>query len=289
MLAKINTAQDIADHKNYNRDYDEIIPDLQNPNVVENIAKHIEPACVFDEMFSQEELTWIYGFGFSRCATARYNKNGTMFMSGNLEAVFEKFRDKIEKILPGAGKSPVIGGNFFITPSQYGLHNDSMRKSDWEQSLNHIDRNDPKRKYVPWRNVIIPIMFAHPHCVSDIVFFKQRHIDWSHVYNHGNKIKSATTYDVVDDHSKIVFHTDQGIQTGNDNLKPYNQEHYNQYLSHTPYERLCGLEPEFTCEWKPGCPIVFDAFQLHATNKGRGNNLWQIKMGLLLCFMREIT
>ena len=47
MLAKINTAQDIADHKNYNRDYDEIIPDLQNPNVVENIAKHIEPACVF--------------------------------------------------------------------------------------------------------------------------------------------------------------------------------------------------------------------------------------------------
>lgn len=288
MYTKINSAEEVRRHKNYNKDYDEIMPDVRKPSVVENIANHLEPAKCFDEMFTPEELTWIYGFAFSRCGVVRHNANGTIFVSGNLEGVYKKFKKKIDQILPGAGSSPVVGGNFFITPSQYGLHNDSMREDDWAQSLKYSDRDDPSRKYVPWRNVIIPIMVSWPDAVSHAVFFKQRHIDWSHVYNNGGKIQSATTYKVVDDHSTIDFYTLQNKQSGQDNLKPYDKEHYNEYLSYTPYERLSGLEPELTCEWKPGCPIVFDAFQLHATNKGYADREWNIKMGLLLCFLREV-
>ena len=60
--------------------------------------------------------------------------------------------------LPGADQSPIVGGNYFITPSQYGLHNDSMRRSDWEKSFSDVAKIDPSRKYVPWRNLIIPIL-----------------------------------------------------------------------------------------------------------------------------------
>ena len=73
------------------------------------------------------------------------------------------------------------------------------------------------------------------------------------------------------------------------NLKKYNKEHYDEYLYYTPYRRLTGLSPELTCEWKPRSPIVFDAVQLHATNKGRVDNHWTTKMGLLLTFLRQIS
>ena len=71
----------------------------------------------------------MYGYAFSRCDTVRHNDNGTMFISGNLQGVYEKFADRINQMVPGAENSPVVGGNFFITPSQYGLHNDSTRES----------------------------------------------------------------------------------------------------------------------------------------------------------------
>jgi hypothetical protein len=93
----------------------------------------------------------------------------------------------------------------------------------------------------------------------------------------------------------------------------YNREHWSNYLDYTPYTRLTGLTPELTVEWIPGKPFVFDAFQLHATNKGTilkqkiqyqiekengqlENEIhkknfrasWDIKMGLLLKFLREV-
>jgi hypothetical protein len=58
-----------------------------------------------------------------------------------------------------------------------------------------------------------------------------------------------------------------------------------------------GLTPESTLEWVPGKPIVFDAVQLHATNPGTNlksdhpyatHYQWNLKMGLLLTFLKEI-
>jgi len=288
MFVKINSAEDLKSHKNYRKDITEFLTDIKRPEVISNVAENIQPAQSFDEMFTQEETDWMYGFAFSRCSHVRHNPNGTIFIFGNMEGIYKKYKQKIDQILPGADKSPIVGGNFFITPDQYGLHNDSMRQKDWKEGLSWLPIDDPQRSYVAWRNVIIPIFVTRPDVTSHAMFFKQRHIDWSHVYNHGNKMTSATTYEIVDDHSKIDFYTPEGKQSGQDNLKPYDKAHYEEYLYYTPYERLAGLEPELTCEWKPRCPIVFDAFQLHATNKGFKDNQWTLKMGLLLCFLRKV-
>ena len=291
MLADINRQEDIDNHKNYRLEYEHWMADLKDPLVRDNVANNFQRAETFDEAFTEKEIEWIYGYAFSRCGKVRHNDNGTMFISGNLQGVYEKFADRINQMIPGAENSPVVGGNFFITPSQYGLHNDSTRESDWQNSLDKTPRDSDRRKYVPWRNIIIPLFTAPSNIESHGVFFDQRHVDYAHVYHHGKKPeqKVATTYPIVDDHSNIDFHRlDGSIQDRADNLTKYNNEHHDKYLYYTPHRRLTGLTPELTCEWKPRAPIVFDAVQLHATNKGYKDAHWTTKMGLLLTFLREI-
>lgn len=291
MLANINKIDDIANHKNYKLEYEHWMADLKDPSVIDNIAANFQRAETFNEAFTEKEIEWIYGYAFSRCQTVRHNDNGTMFISGNLQGVYEKFADRINQMVPGAENSPVVGGNFFITPSQYGLHNDSTRETDWIKSLEKTPIDSSKRKYVPWRNIIIPLFTAPNNIESHGVFFDQRHIDYAHVYHHGKKLEQtvATTYPIVDNHADINFHLLNGtIQDKELNLAKYNQDHYDEYLYYTPYRRLTGLSPELTCEWRPRAPIVFDAVQLHATNKGRQDKHWTTKMGLLLTFLREV-
>jgi hypothetical protein len=292
MLANINNTEDIANHKNYKLEYEHWLANLKDPIIKQSIANNFQKAETFDEAFTEKEIEWIYGYAFSRCRTVRHNDNGTMFISGNLQGVYEKFADRINQMIPGAENSPVVGGNFFITPSQYGLHNDSTRESDWVNSLRNTPIDSERRKWVPWRNIIIPLFTAPSNVESHGVFFDQRHVDFAHVYHHG-KIPDqtvATTYPIVDDHSNIDFYLlDGSIQDKSKNLKNYDVEHHNEYLYYTPHQRLTGLTPEFTCEWKPCAPIVFDAVQLHATNKGRKENHWTTKMGLLLTFLREVA
>jgi hypothetical protein len=291
MLAKINTADDIANHKKYKLDYEHNLCNLRDPGVQQNISENFQKAEVFEEAFTKEEISWMYGYAFSRCDTVRHNDNGTMFISGNIQGVYEKFADRINQLVPGAEHSPVVGGNFFITPSQYGLHNDSTRESDWKNSLTNTPIDHEGRKYVPWRNIIIPLFTAPANIESHAVFFNQRHVDFAHVYHHGKKPEQtvATTYPIVDNHVDIDFYLLDGtIQDKTLNLIKYNKEHYDEYLYYTPYKRLTGLTPELTCKWNPCAPIVFDAVQLHATNKGRVDKHWTTKMGLLLTFLREV-
>lgn len=291
MLEHINNLEDISNHKNYKLEYEHWLADLKNPLVKQSIAANFQKAEVFDDAFTEKEISWIYGYAFSRCRTVRHNENGTMFISGNLEGVYEKFAGRINQMIPGAENSPVVGGNFFITPSQYGLHNDSTRESDWINSLTNTPADSKRRKYVPWRNIIIPLFTAPSNIESHGIFFNQRHIDFAHVYHHGKDPDQtvATTYPIVENHADIDFCLlDGSIQDKETNLVKYDKDHYDEYLYYTPYRRLTGLSPELTCEWKPRAPIVFDAVQLHATNKGRQDNHWTTKMGLLLTFLREM-
>jgi len=268
--------------------YERYLPDLRDAKVVDTIASNSLKAQSYSQMFDQDELNWIRGYAYTSCTVVRHNDNGTVFISGNLQGVYEKFADKINSIIPGAEHSPVVGGNYFVTNDQYGLHNDSTRLADWENSLKAVPADAEQRRWVPWRNIIIPIYVTPQHTPSDAVFFNERHIDFAHVYNHGHKGEIATTYPVARDYSQIQFHGLDGQPIDKSlNTKEYDEQHYQQYLNYTPKRRLSGLHPELTCEWTPGCPIVFDAVQLHATNKGR-NTKWTTKMGLLLTFLKEM-
>ena len=289
MFAKINRINDVEPYKVL--EYENYMPNLKDSKVIKNIAQNFQKAEAHDVMFNSDDLQWLYGFAYSRCHTVRHNDNGTVFISGNLQTIYKKFKDKIDAIIPGAGNSPVVGGNFFITPSQYGLHNDSTREKDWQDTLKDTPLDSNRRRFVPWRNVIIPIYTCLPGIESHGVFFDQRHIDFAHVYHHGRKPdqKVATTYPLVDDHKDIDFHLLDGTKQDKEkNLLPYNENHFDRYLYYTPKRRLTGLTPELTCKWEVGKPIVFDAVQLHATNKGLKDRQWNTKMGLLLTFLREM-
>tara|TARA_B100000212_G_scaffold277001_1_gene216548 strand:+ start:16335 stop:17204 length:870 start_codon:yes stop_codon:yes gene_type:complete len=289
MFAKINRINDVEPYKVL--EYENYMPNLKDSKVIKNIAQNFQKAEAHDVMFDSDDLQWLYGFAYSRCHTVRHNDNGTVFISGNLQTIYKNFKDKIDAIIPGAGNSPVVGGNFFITPSQYGLHNDSTREKDWQDTLKDTPLNSDRRRFVPWRNVIIPIYTCLPGIESHGVFFDQRHIDFAHVYHHGRKPdqKVATTYPLVDDHKDIDFHLLDGTKQDKEkNLLPYNENHFDRYLYYTPKRRLTGLTPELTCKWEVGKPIVFDAVQLHATNKGLKERQWNTKMGLLLTFLREM-
>ena len=289
MFAKINRINDVEPYKVL--EYENYMPNLKDENVIRNIAENFQKAIAHDIMFDEDDLQWLYGFAYSRCHTVRHNDNGTVFISGNLQTIYKKFKDKIDNIIPGAENSPVVGGNFFITPSQYGLHNDSTREKDWQDTLKNTPLDSNRRRFVPWRNVIIPIYTCLPGVESHGVFFDQRHIDFAHVYHHGRKPdqKVATTYPLVDDHKDIDFHLLDGTKQDREkNLLPYNENHFDRYLYYTPKRRLTGLTPELTCKWEVGKPIVFDAVQLHATNKGLKDRQWNTKMGLLLTFLREM-
>lgn len=288
-LNKINPWKDALQYESY-------MPDLTEEYARNAMRKIFEPAIVSDKEFSIEDMSWLYAFAFGCCHNVRHNANGTMFISGYLDSIVTKFADKLERILPGCTKSPKIAGNFFITPSQYGLHNDSSRRLDWESSLRATPFDSPLRKYTPWRNIIIPLWIARPQIVSHGVWFEQRHIDFAHVYNHGEEVAPpATTYPIVTDHSTIDFYNQKGeLLTKEQSLVTYDADHYSKYLNHTPRIRLTGLTPESTLEWMPGKPIVFDAVQLHATNLGTNvrpsgkQDKWELKMGLLLTFLKEI-
>lgn len=289
MYAKINRINDVEPYKVL--EYENYMPNLKDENVIRNIAENFQKAEAHDTMFDSDDLQWLYGFAYSRCHTVRHNDNGTVFISGNLQTIYKHFKDKIDNIIPGAENSPVVGGNFFITPSQYGLHNDSTREKDWRDTLKDTPLDSDRRRFVPYRNVIIPIYTCLPGVESHGVFFDQRHIDFAHVYHHGRKPdqKVATTYPLVDDHKDIDFHLLDGTkQESEKNLLPYNEQHFDRYLYYTPKRRLTGLTPELTCKWEAGKPIVFDAVQLHATNKGLKDRQWNTKMGLLLTFLREM-
>lgn len=287
MNIDLNTQEDLDQHINYTQNHGRYLTDIENEDVATQIKKNFAPAQCFDEMFDEQEIQWMQGYAFSRCRKLRVNPNGTFFISGNLRGVYEKFSEKFEKILPGSGQSPVVKGNYFITPEQYGLHNDSIRKKDWTSTFEKFPYDHEDRRWVPWRNVVIPLMI-YPVVDNHVVFFEQRHISWFTVYNHGAENVGDADYPIITDYSKIQFETLKGKQDVQQNIKPYDPLHWEKYLNYTPYQRLTGLTQESTVEWKPRCPMVFDCFQLHATNQGLTNKTWKIKMGLLMCFFKRI-
>lgn len=294
MSINLNSKEDIKNHTDYSQNYGKYLTDIEEKKNKLDIIKYFRPAECHKEYFTDEEIEWMQGFAFSRCSKLRINPNGTFFVSGNMQGIYEKFADKFEKILPGCGLSPVIKGNFFITPEQYGLHNDSIRKQDWTDTFgddggwSKLPKDHPDRKWVPWRNIIVPLMVS-PDVQSHITFFKQRHISWFSVYNHGAETSDyKKDYPIITDYSQIEFYTLEDVQTGEKNLAPYDPAHWKEYLYYTPYKRLTGLVEENTFEWKTKCPMVFDCYQLHATNQGLVEHNWKIKMGLLLCFYREV-
>ena len=273
---------------------------MNHPIAQENIRRHISPAQIYDDLFDEEELDDIWKSAFDARNNVRRNRNGTVLMVGpdsGFDEIYERYKTKIDKMVGEeyATKTPSIGGNWFITPQQYGLHNDSIRPAVFEQTLKHIPLNHPQRQYTVWKNLIIPLWIGTHLDYEDggqICFFDQRHIDWACVYNAGEKTENiASVYDICTDYTELQFYDKFGeaIPRENNNKK-FNLACWEEYMN-TPYERLQGLSAEHIWNWVPGTSMTFDAVQLHNTNEGsrhRRIKTWNSKMGLLLTFLIEL-
>ena len=268
---------------------------MDNPIAQENIRRHISESKCYKNIFDEDELDYIWKQSFCGHGRPRLNANGTVLISGGelTKRMYNEFKNKIDPLLKDANKSPAIGGNYFITPQQYGLHNDSIRPEDWQGSLKTVYLKDYKRRYTCYKNIIIPLWIGTNQKIKDggqIVFFDQRHIDWATVYNAGNLTKSiSSVYNISYNYSELIFHDGKGNLIPKEKIiEDFDKKIYDQVMN-TPYERLKGLSVENIFDWVPGSPCVFDAVQLHNTNMGSNKKKnWNSKMGLLLTFLVEL-
>jgi hypothetical protein len=269
---------------------------MDHPLAIENIRRHISPSSKIDNVFSDKQLNHIWKSAFDSNRSPRLNRNGTLLISGNLDEIYIKYKDIIDSIMGEvADKSPVIGGNYFITPQQYGLHNDSIRLADMKCTYSSVPLFHEQRKYTCWKNLLIPLWIGTHHDEIDggqIVFFDQRDIDWAKVYNGGNIIQNiASIYEIVSDYEKIQFYNSNGEKIPRElNLLPFDRKLFDEYMN-TPYDRLTGLTLESAFDWTVGSVFTFDAVQLHNSNEGSKKykkKMWNSKMGLLLTFLIEL-
>jgi len=269
---------------------------MDHPIAIENIRRHIEPSRKFDNVFSKEELDDIWKRAFSDAhPNVRMNRNGTVLISGNLTSIYNDFKEQINKCVGlKASASPTVGGNFFMTPQQYGLHNDSIRPHDFNWTVEQVPMNDSRRKYTCWRNFLLPLWIGTHQDTEDggqFIAFDQRDIGWAKVYNGGNKTPNiASVYEIVTDYTTLQWYDGHGSLISQEkNSTPFDKEIFNQHIN-TPYERVAGLSVESILDWTPGSPMVFDAVQIHASNSGTNKNTksWNSKMGLLLTFLIEL-
>ena len=267
---------------------------MDHPINIENTARHSSKAECHENMFDEKELDWIWKNAFTDASVPRLNRNGTVIVDTNMLVIYEKFKEKIDACVGiKAGDTPCIGGNYFITPQQYGLHQDAMREQGYKNMLQHVPLNHEQRKYTTWKNFILPLWIGTHHDEMDggqIMFFEQRDIGWAKVYNGGAATPNiASIYEIVTDYSHLTFH-DRNGQALPHNEDPFNEDDYKNYMN-TPKSRLHGLDLESVFDWTPGSPCVFDAVQLHATNEGskhHNQKMWNAKMGLLMTFMIEL-
>lgn len=269
---------------------------MNHPLHIENVRRHSSKAECVENLFDEDELDWLWKNAF----TADYNKprlnrNGTVIIDVDMEVIYKRYKEKFDSVLgPVAEKSPTIGGNYFITPQQYGLHQDAMREKGYNNMLENVPLNAEQRVYSTWKNIITPLWIGTHLDEEDggqIVFFEQRDIGWAKVYNGGGETPNiASIYEIVTDYSHLQFYDRNGDPMPRSN-EPFDKEFHKKYMN-TPYRRLQGLNAESVFDWKPGCSCIFDAVQLHATNEGtlstEPRKKWNSKMGLLMTFMIEL-
>ena len=269
---------------------------MDHPIAVENMRRHISRAKIYDNLFNKDELDDIWKQAFKNNRQPRMNRNGTVLVAGGLEEIYFQYKERIDSVLGDrAAISPSIGGNYFITPQQYGLHNDSIRPEDFENTFKDTPLNHSRRRFTCWKNFLMPLWIGTHHDTVDggqIGFFDQRHIDWAHVYNGGALVPNiASVYKISTDYTELQFYDGKGNAIPKENNAiPFDKETHKQWMN-TPYDRLKGLSIEEIFNWQPGSAMSFDAVQLHNSNEGTketGKKMWNSKMGLLLTYLIEL-
>ena len=237
----------------------------------ETILKNISEVECYENMFNEEEISTLWKLAFDG-GVVRKNSLGNIFIKGNVvRRAYDLIKDKISL------NAELAFGNYFIATEPYGLHLDSFKKE--------IEKDDGTTVY---KNVLIPLWIGGSNNGGQIIFFEQRLIDYGCAFNKGGSTEyKQSQYKVYTDYSNLQFYN-KNLDKIEKRLNhvPFSTSFYFDYLEHIEYDRLDGLTVEGKFDWTPGNMLIFDAVQIHASNKPA--NSWTNKMGLLLNFKVKI-
>lgn len=213
--------------------------------------------CV-EDVFNEDELTWLEDLMFRSHKSRRIKKNGTLHFNVDNRLIQEKFFEKLKKVIPELENTEIWEGNFLITATPYNIHIDTG---------NHQVMNSAP--YVPGKQFIIPLWFCHVNKHTNLpengtAIFKNRFIMYGTNFAKGDPKYDTNVFYTVRDYKDLICYKKDGTVWDIDwSKRTIDDETYFRYFSHFKREWLDGFELEAVYNWKRGDIIVFDRSQAH--------------------------
>tara|TARA_B100001287_G_scaffold228434_1_gene198585 strand:- start:511 stop:1254 length:744 start_codon:yes stop_codon:yes gene_type:complete len=207
-----------------------------------------EPPQVIHNFFNEDEIAFLIE---KQKSFETVNKQGAVnnWRYSNQPEFVEWLENKFKTVL--TRDFEMHGGNFFRTNIPFFVHTDTAKDHD----------------FVPYKNVVVPLMIQKEDQPCYTVMFKQRWYGEATMFWKGPMFLSGKP----DYNHKLVDYSELEGYTNRD----IGVDEYTRFLTHLPYNNLHGLSTEMVLEWKLGSIIIFDCTQLHSSNdftsKGSSN------------------
>ena len=211
-----------------------------------------------ENVFNDEELTWLEDLMYRNHKSRRVKKNGTLHFNVDNRLIQDKFFDKLKSVIPELENTELWEGNFLITATPYNIHIDTG---------NHQVMSNAT--YVPGKQFIIPLWFCHGHKETDYpehgtAIFKNRFIMYGTNFAKGDAKYDTNVFYTVRDYKDLVCYNKDGSVWNVDwSKRSVSDNDYIRYFDHFKREWLDGFELEAVYQWKRGSIIVFDRSQAH--------------------------
>jgi hypothetical protein len=262
-------------------------------NLKEKLRKNLSESQYFTEIFSSQQI-----YNFQKILLSGWTKTRS-YMGGKI--LFDNFTKECKEYFLGVFKeiSPhsiigtnvpwdtvSLGGNVYITPTEYGLHTDAFTQG-------HIDQGE-----VTLKNITIPLSVAGNNIdnpsINNLMVFENRLLDTDHTFQKGKQASEAWKVQYQQnllDYSDLEFYDRNGNVLQVDVNKQYiTDQEYAQHFTHINRTILDGFKIEKTCHYDVGSMIVHDSTQAHATgHMHQGESFVANKMGVRFSLKARIN
>ncbi|NQY99633.1 MAG: hypothetical protein HRT45_03070 [Bdellovibrionales bacterium] len=226
------------------------------------VAKERSAPVRYEGLLNDKQVQWLRERE-QHCRLAKKNP-GILNFKYDKGGVVEGFIESLME--PYLGKIVRHGGSFVSTSVPFHVHTDTGKTDEMGD------------QYFPYKNILIPLSASSESQQLSTIFFNQRNFGQASHFWRGERFEGQVPkYNFkVTDYQDLIGFTNEH----------FDQDDYEKYLTHLPYENLFGLSIDRIVEWSIGDVIVFDCSQLHASNNFSGSHTE--KMSLTYFSSKEI-
>jgi len=178
-----------------------------------------------------------------------------------------------------------LGGNIYITSSEYGLHTDAFQESALLENC------------ISFKNIIIPLDVCgfdlDEQYVNNIIFMKNRLINYDSTFQKNTKKAwSVKLQQNIVNYDYLEWFNESGQALTVDPNKQYitDQDYNNHFKSITNRESLDGFIMEKIAKFDVGNMIIHDSCQVHVTgNMKYKNSTVTNKIGVRLGIYTQLS